>query len=54
VEDVVRGGGLAEGTLTVLLGQQADWLGTEQPSPDCGRPYTMGRQERPVCSTAGL
>ena len=40
--------GLTEGTLQTLLQQQADALGEHQPCPDCGRPCTLRRQERPL------
>jgi len=39
MEDVARAAaaGVCEGTLSVLLHQQAELLGAEQPCPDCGR-----------------
>jgi hypothetical protein len=40
--------GLTEGTLQTLLQQQAVALGERQPCPDCGRPCTLRRQERPL------
>jgi hypothetical protein len=48
MEDVARAAaaGLSEGTLSVLLGQQADTLGSEQPCPDCGRPCTVRHEDR--------
>ena len=38
--------GLTEGTLQILLGQQAQRLGDEQPCPDCGRPCLVEREPR--------
>src|SRR5262249_32355566 len=40
--------GLTEGTLQTLLEQQANALGEQQPCPDCGRPCTVRREERPL------
>jgi hypothetical protein len=40
--------GLNEGTLQILLEQQAEALGEQQPCPDCGRPCTLRRQRRPL------
>ena len=40
--------GLAEGTLQLLLEQQADALGEQRPCPDCGRPCALRRHERPL------
>ena len=40
-------------TLAVLLGQQADTLGAEQPCPDCGRPCTVHRADRPLTFHGG-
>ena len=45
--------GLTEGTLATLVEQQAQVLGTEQPCPDCGRPCTVRRAERPLHVRAG-
>jgi hypothetical protein len=45
--------GLTEGTLSTLLEQQAHLLGTQQPCPDCGRPCTVGRANRPLSVRAG-
>jgi hypothetical protein len=55
MEDVARAAaeGVAEGTLAVLLGQQADALGAEQPCPDCGRLCTMRRYDRPLTFHGG-
>ena len=38
--------GLTEGTLAVLLEQQANALGDEQPCPTCGRPCPVTRELR--------
>ena len=55
LEDVARAAaaGVAEGTLAVLLGQQADALGPQQPCPDCGRPCAVRRQDRPLTFHGG-
>jgi hypothetical protein len=55
MEDVARvaAAGVAEGALSVLLGQQADTLGSEQPCPDCGRPCTVRREDRPLTFHGG-
>lgn len=55
MEDVARAAaaGLSEGALAVLLGQQADALGTEQPCPDCGRPCTVRQEERSLTFHGG-
>jgi hypothetical protein len=55
MEDIARAAaaGLSEGTLAVLLGQQADTLGSEQPCPDCGRPCTVRREDRPLTFQGG-
>jgi hypothetical protein len=55
MEDIARAAaaGLAEGTLAVLLAQQADTLADEQPCPDCGRPCTVRRQERTLTFHGG-
>jgi hypothetical protein len=45
--------GLSEGTLAVLLQQQADTLGSAQPCPDCGRPCTVRPEERAVTFHGG-
>ena len=39
--------GLTEGTLTTLVEQQAQTLGTEQPCPDCGCLCPVGYKDRP-------
>jgi len=38
--------GLSEGTLGILLEQQAQLLGAEQPCPDCGRHCRVERADR--------
>lgn len=55
MEDIARAAaaGVAEGTLAVLLGQQADALGAEQPCPDCGRPCPVRREDRPLTFQGG-
>lgn len=55
MEEVARAAaaGVAEGTLDVLLGQQADTLGAEQPCPDCGRLCPVRHQERPLTFHGG-
>ena len=40
--------GLNEGTLQILLEQQAEALGDQQPCPDCGRLCTLRRHQRPL------
>jgi hypothetical protein len=45
--------GLTEGTLGVLLEQQAQTLGKEQPCPVCGRLCPVGRAERPLAVQGG-
>jgi hypothetical protein len=40
--------GLTEGTLAVLLEQQAQALGPEQPCPDCGRLCPVAHEDRPL------
>ena len=45
---VAAAAGLTEGTLQTLLEQQANGLGEQQPCPECGRPCTLRRQERPL------
>jgi hypothetical protein len=40
--------GLNEGTLQILLEQQADALGEQQACPDCGRLCALRRQQRPL------
>ena len=54
-EEVARAAaaGVAEGTLAVLLDQQAQTLGTQQPCPDCGRLCTVAHQERPLAFHGG-
>ena len=48
MEDVARAAaaGVCEGTLAVLLGQQADTLAEQQPCPDCGRLCPLRREDR--------
>ena len=55
MEDVARAaaGGLSEGVLSTLLGQQADALGEQQPCPDCGRPCAVRRAARPLAFHGG-
>jgi hypothetical protein len=55
MEDIARAAaaGLAQGTLAVLLAQQADTLAAEQPCPDCGRLRTVRRQERTLIFHGG-
>jgi hypothetical protein len=55
LEDIARAAaaGLVEGTRDVLLGQHADTLGAEQPGPDCGRPGTVRRADRPLTFHGG-
>ena len=45
--------GLTEGTLAVLLEQQAQVLAKEQPCPDCGRLCPVGREDRPLAVKGG-
>ena len=45
--------GLNEGTLQILLEQQAGALGARQPCPDCGRPCALRRQGRPLQTRGG-
>jgi hypothetical protein len=40
--------GLTEGTLAVLLEQQAQALAKEQPCPDCGRLCPVAHEDRPL------
>jgi hypothetical protein len=55
MEDIARAAaaGVAEGTLDVLLSQQADALGAQQPCPDCGRLCSLRRQDRPLSFHGG-
>jgi len=48
MEDIARAAaaGVCEGTLSVLLQQQADRLGAEQPCPACGRSCTVQQEDR--------
>jgi hypothetical protein len=46
--------GLTEGTLAVLLEQQAQTLGPEQPCPDCGRLCPVGHEDRPLAVKGAL
>jgi hypothetical protein len=45
--------GLTEGTLTTLLEQQAQALGTEQPCPTCGCLCPVGYEDRPLAVQGG-
>jgi hypothetical protein len=45
--------GLTEGTLTTLLGQQAQTLATEQPCPACGRLCLLEYEDRPLTVKGG-
>jgi hypothetical protein len=45
--------GLTEGTLGVLLDQQAQALGPEHPCPDCGRPCPVNHEDRPLTVRGG-
>ena len=45
--------GLSEGTLELLLRQQAQQLGPEQPCPSCGRPCAVQPQPRPLTTRGG-
>ena len=40
--------GLAEVTLQTLLDRPSAALGEQQPCPECGRPWAVRRQERPL------
>jgi len=55
MEDVARAAaaGVCEGTLGVLLHQQAELLGAAQPCPDCGRSCTVQREDRPLAFHGG-
>jgi hypothetical protein len=46
--------GLTEGTLAVLLEQQAQALAKEQPCPDCGRLCPVGHEDRPLAVKGAL
>ena len=50
MEDVAAAAaaGVSAGTLAVLLQQQAQTLGPEQPCPDCGRACVVRYAERPL------
>jgi hypothetical protein len=50
---VAAAAGVSAGTLAVLLGQQADALGPEQPCPDCGRPCVVRHADRPLACRGG-
>jgi hypothetical protein len=45
--------GLAEGTLTTLLEQQAQALPADQPCPDCGQLCLVGQRPRPLTGHRG-
>src|SRR5262245_25182305 len=45
--------GLTEGTLSVLLDQQAAALGCEHPCPDCGRACAVNHEVRPLTVKGG-
>ena len=45
--------GLTQGTLEVLLEQQAQALGQQQPCPGCGQPCPLTREERPLAVPGG-
>jgi len=45
--------GVTEGTLDVLLEQQAQTLAAEQPCPDCGRLCAVRTADRPLAVTGG-
>jgi hypothetical protein len=45
--------GLTEGTLSVLLNQQAQSLGPEHPCPDCGRLCPVDYQDRHLTVKGG-
>jgi hypothetical protein len=55
MEDVAAAAaaGVSAGTLAVLLGQQADSLGPEQPCLDCGRPCAVRHADRPLAFRGG-
>ena len=55
MEEIARAAaaGVGEGTLDVLLHQQADRLGAEQPCPACGRSCTVQREDRPLTFHGG-
>jgi hypothetical protein len=46
--------GLTEGTLGVLLEQQARSLGIESPCPDCGRACAAQHEDRPLTVKGGV
>ena len=45
--------GLTEGTLGILLEQQAQTLGSEQPCPECGRRCPVHSEDRPLTVPGG-
>jgi hypothetical protein len=45
--------GLTEGTLGVLIDQQAQALGSEHPCPACGRSCPVKHQDRPLTVKGG-
>jgi hypothetical protein len=46
--------GLTEGTLGILLDQQAQALDSQQPCPDCGRLCTLAQEDRPLAVKGAL
>ena len=46
--------GLTEGTLGVLLDQQAGTLGAEHPCPGCGRACPVRHEDRPLTVKGGV
>jgi hypothetical protein len=45
--------GLTESTISILLQQQAQGLGAEQPCPDCGLLCPVGFENRPLAVKGG-
>jgi hypothetical protein len=45
--------GLNQGTLEILLQQQAGCLGAQQPCPDCRRLCLVGSEDRPLAVQGG-
>lgn len=46
--------GLTEGTLGILLEQQAQALSPQMPCPDCGRLCDTGHEDRPLAVKGGV